>query len=63
MCDLRSVSIAFYTYRGIAQFLIYYFQVDPAIMGGIVVNIGDKFIDMSTATKVKKYANLLKEAV
>lgn len=38
-------------------------KVDPAIMGGIVVNIGDKFVDMSTATKVKKYASLLKEAV
>jgi len=41
-------------------------SVDPSIMGGMVVNIGDKYtdmkyIDMSTATKVKTYLNLIKQ--
>ena len=38
------------------------FQVDPAIVGGMVVSIGDKFCDMSMATKLNKYSELLKAA-
>lgn len=37
--------------------------VDPAVIGGMVVEIGDKYVDMSTATKVRQMTNLLKEAV
>ncbi|XP_067673985.1 ATP synthase subunit O, mitochondrial-like [Haliotis asinina] len=37
--------------------------VDPSIIGGMVVNIGDKYVDMSMATKIKTYTNLIKEAV
>ena len=29
-------------------------QTDPALIGGMVVEIGDKYIDMSTATKIKR---------
>jgi len=35
------------------------FQIDPTIMGGMTVNFGDKFIDMSTATKVNKFTAVL----
>jgi len=38
-------------------------KVDPGLIGGMVVNIGDKYVDMSTATKVKMYTNLIKQAV
>ncbi|XP_074657838.1 ATP synthase subunit O, mitochondrial-like [Tubulanus polymorphus] len=38
-------------------------QVDPSIIGGMVVNIGDKYVDMSTATKIKNYSNLIKQAI
>nr|ABO26647.1 ATP synthase, H+ transporting, mitochondrial F1 complex, o subunit [Haliotis discus discus] len=38
-------------------------SVDPAVIGGMVVNIGDKYVDMSMATKIKTYTNLIKEAV
>lgn len=41
----------------------WYFQVDPSLIGGMVVNIGDKYVDMSMATKIKNYTNLIKEAV
>lgn len=36
-------------------------KVDPTIMGGMVVSIGDKYIDMSIASKVKKYSEVLKQ--
>lgn len=38
-------------------------QVDPAILGGMVVTIGDKYVDMSTASKIKMYTNVIKEAI
>jgi len=38
-------------------------KVDPTLIGGMVVNIGDKYVDMSTASKIKTYTNLIKQAV
>jgi len=38
------------------------YKVDPAIIGGMVVSIGDKFADMSIASKMKKYTELIKAA-
>ena len=37
-------------------------QVDASIIGGMVVSIADKFCDMSMATKLNKYSDLLKAA-
>merc|ERR1711962_1057647 len=38
-------------------------KVDSALIGGMVVNIGDKFVDMSMATKIKAYSALITEAI
>lgn len=38
-------------------------KVDPSLMGGMIVSIGDKYVDMSVATKVKKYTELINTAV
>ena len=53
--------------RGVYQFHSYFifqtnYKVDPAIIGGMVVSIGDKYADMSIATKMKKYTDLIKAA-
>lgn len=32
-------------------------KVDPSIIGGLVVSIGDKYVDLSVASKVVKYKN------
>merc|ERR1712002_778018 len=38
-------------------------KVDPAIMGGMIVSICDKYVDMSLASKINKYTALLQQAV
>ncbi|CAG9805101.1 unnamed protein product [Chironomus riparius] len=38
-------------------------KVDPSIIGGMVVSIGDKYVDMSVASKIKKYTDLISVAV
>ena len=47
----------------LTDFLNSNFQINPALIGGMTVAIGDKFVDMSMATKIKTYTNLLKQAV
>lgn len=39
------------------------FSVDPSIIGGMTVAIGDKFVDMSTAKKIRMYHEVLKQGV
>ncbi|VVC96764.1 ATP synthase subunit O, mitochondrial [Leptidea sinapis] len=34
-------------------------SVNPSLIGGMVVSIGDKYVDMSVASKVKKYTELI----
>lgn len=38
-------------------------RVDPNIIGGIVVVVGDKYVDLSIASKVKKYRELISGSV
>lgn len=38
-------------------------KIDPSILGGMVVSIGDKYVDMSIATKIKTYTKIIKDAV
>ena len=44
-------------------FLCFCLQTDSSIIGGMVVEVGDKYIDMSTATKVKKIMQSLRDTV
>jgi len=41
------------------QVLKYSTRVDASILGGMVVTVGDKYVDMSTATKIKKYTEAI----
>merc|ERR1712184_33943 len=38
-------------------------EVDPAIIGGMKITIGDRFVDMSMASKIKTYTDLIKLSV
>ncbi|XP_055902267.1 ATP synthase subunit O, mitochondrial [Eupeodes corollae] len=37
-------------------------RVDPNIIGGLIVSVGDKYIDMSIATKVRLYTDVISSA-
>lgn len=34
-------------------------KVDPQLVGGMIVSIGDRYVDMSVASKIKKYSNVM----
>ena len=38
-------------------------RVDSNLLGGMIVELKDKYIDMSTATKIRKITNVLKQAI
>ena len=38
-------------------------NVDPAILGGMIVSVGDRFVDMSTARKIRMYEATLQQPV
>ncbi|XP_045467444.1 ATP synthase subunit O, mitochondrial [Harmonia axyridis] len=38
-------------------------KVDPSIIGGMIVSIGDRYADMSVARKLKKYTDLISATV
>jgi len=53
-------AIAMFLKKGQKSLISY--KVDANIMGGMVVSIGDRFVDMSTASKVKKYSEIIQAA-
>uniref|UniRef100_A0A915JLM0 Oligomycin sensitivity conferral protein n=1 Tax=Romanomermis culicivorax TaxID=13658 RepID=A0A915JLM0_ROMCU len=38
-------------------------KVDPSILGGMIVSIGDKYVDMSIASRIKMYTKSIEEAM
>ncbi|KYN38293.1 ATP synthase subunit O, mitochondrial [Trachymyrmex septentrionalis] len=34
-------------------------KVDPSIIGGMILSVGDKYVDMSIASKIKMYTDLI----
>ncbi|KAF2980790.1 hypothetical protein EK904_010953, partial [Melospiza melodia maxima] len=38
-------------------------KTDPAILGGMIVNIGEKYVDMSTRSKIQKLTKIMRETV
>ncbi|GAB1599738.1 ATP synthase subunit O, mitochondrial-like [Argonauta hians] len=61
--SLKELQAALQMFLSKKEKLLLETKVDPSIIGGMLVNIGDKFIDMSMATKIRTYTNLIKQAV
>jgi len=38
-------------------------QVDPALIGGMVVELGDRYVDLSLSSKLKLYSKIVKETL
>uniref|UniRef100_A0A8C8RXU1 ATP synthase peripheral stalk subunit OSCP, mitochondrial n=1 Tax=Pelusios castaneus TaxID=367368 RepID=A0A8C8RXU1_9SAUR len=38
-------------------------KIDPSILGGMIVSIGDKYVDMSTKSKIQKLSKVMRDAV
>merc|ERR1712168_1666173 len=38
-------------------------KIDPAIIGGMQITVGDKYIDMSMASKIKSYTKVITDSV
>lgn len=38
-------------------------KVDPALIGGMVVELGDRYVDLSLASKLRLYSKIVKETL
>ena len=38
-------------------------KVDPALLGGVIVQLGDKYVDLSTIKRIREIERLLQEPV
>nr|XP_003928570.2 ATP synthase subunit O, mitochondrial-like [Saimiri boliviensis boliviensis] len=38
-------------------------KTDPSIMGGMIVRIGEKYVDMSAKTKIQKLSKAMREVI
>ena len=38
-------------------------KVDPSLIGGMIVELGDRYIDLSISSKLKTYSNIVKETL
>lgn len=61
--EVRAVGVIFCCCVNTTLKFVGIFQVDAEILGGMVVTIGDKYVDMSTASKIKMYTNVIQEAI
>lgn len=38
-------------------------KVDPSIIGGMIIELGDRYVDLSIASKLKLYSKIVKETL
>jgi len=38
-------------------------KVDPSLIGGMVVELGDRYIDLSISSRLRTYENIVKETL
>ncbi|KAH9504701.1 hypothetical protein Btru_062598 [Bulinus truncatus] len=60
---LKELKTALQGFLRKGESLIMQTSVDPLLIGGMTVALGDRFVDMSMKTKIKTYTDLIKAAV
>nr|CAG4644331.1 EOG090X0EB8 [Lepidurus arcticus] len=60
---LKELEAALKAFLEPGQTILLTTKVDPSIVGGLVVSIGDRFVDMSLATKLNRYEKALQTGV
>ncbi|XP_038622164.1 ATP synthase subunit O, mitochondrial [Tachyglossus aculeatus] len=60
LTELKTVLNSFLTKGQVLKLEV---KTDPSIMGGMIVRIGEKFVDMSARTKIQKLSRVMKEAI
>jgi len=60
---LKEVTTALQGFAKKGEILKISAKVDPSIIGGLIVSIGDRFADMSLATKIKQYSKVVQQPV
>jgi len=61
--QLKSVQASLSTHIGKDETLVLETRVDPEILGGLTVEVGDKQIDLSLASKMNKIHQILRQPV
>ncbi|KAF6117511.1 ATP synthase peripheral stalk subunit OSCP [Phyllostomus discolor] len=59
LSELRTVLNSFLSKNQILKLEV---KTDPSIMGGMIVRIGEKYVDMSAKTKIQKLSKAMREA-
>lgn len=58
---LREIEQALHKFIEPGQKLVLNTKVDPSIIGGMIVSVGDKYVDMSTSNKIRMYEKIIME--
>ncbi|CAK9290366.1 unnamed protein product [Gordionus sp. m RMFG-2023] len=60
---MREVELALHGFIKKGQLLKITTKVDPSLIGGMIVKIGDKYVDMSIASKLNAYKQYIQQPV
>ena len=60
LSELKTVLSSFLSENQILKLEV---KTDLSIMGGMIVRIGEKYVDMSAKTKIQKLSKAMREAV
>nr|KAF6268879.1 ATP synthase peripheral stalk subunit OSCP [Pipistrellus kuhlii] len=59
--SLTELKTVLKSFLGKGQVLKLEVKTDPSIMGGMIVRIGEKYVDMSAKTKIQKLSKAMRE--
>ena len=61
--ELKELQAVLQTFLKKGHSLLLETKVDASVIGGMVVELGDRYIDLSISSKLKTYSNIIKETL